>query len=160
MDPAVNPVDIHIDVAVHVVNCSMGDVTARAGDACQTCDWGWYSLDPRNSTCDQCLPNAVCKGGASIAPLPGWWHSSPRSIQVHRCASRNVLEGAWLQLAERGSALHSGSPFLLLAFHTIMVAVQTSATSRAQWHYGHTRVKLALALPLLVTVCDCIVAGA
>lgn len=72
------------DVVVHVVNCSTGDVTARTGDACQECEWGWYSLDPRNSTCDQCVPNAVCTGGASIAPIPGWWHSSPRSVQMHR----------------------------------------------------------------------------
>jgi hypothetical protein len=75
---------VNSTIVVHVVNCSMGDVTARTGDACQTCDWGWYLLDPRNSTCDQCVPNALCEGGASIAPLPGWWHSSSRSVQIHR----------------------------------------------------------------------------
>jgi hypothetical protein len=78
--PHVRPVNL----TVHVVPCSQGDVTSSSGDACIPCSRGWYSLDPRNSTCDQCVPNAECPGGASILPLPGWWHSSPRSTQMHR----------------------------------------------------------------------------
>lgn len=76
-----------VDVTVHVVNCSVGDVTVSSGDACQECPYGSYSLDPRNSSCDQCMPNAECPGGAQILPLPGFWHSSPRSHQLHRCVS-------------------------------------------------------------------------
>jgi hypothetical protein len=69
---------------VYVVKCGVGDTTASTGDACQTCERGSYSLDPRNSTCDQCVPNAECPGGAVILPLPGFWHSSPNSVQMHR----------------------------------------------------------------------------
>jgi hypothetical protein len=72
-----------VNVTVHVVQCSIGDLTAATGDACQTCDRGYYSFDPRNSTCDWCVPNAECPGGAEIHPNPGFWRSSQRSIQMH-----------------------------------------------------------------------------
>ncbi len=71
------------NVTVHVVHCGEGDVTTVTGDACQTCEKGYYSFDPRNNTCDNCVPNAECPGGAEILPLPGFWCSSPRSIQIH-----------------------------------------------------------------------------
>jgi hypothetical protein len=73
-----------MSVSVHVVNCSVGMVTAVSGDACQPCETGYYSSDPRNSTCDQCVPGAQCPGGAVVSPVPGWWASSPRSVQMHR----------------------------------------------------------------------------
>lgn len=69
---------------VYVVKCGVGDTTASTGDACQTCERGYYSLDPRNSTCDQCVPNAECPGGSVVLPAPGFWHSSPNSVQMHR----------------------------------------------------------------------------
>lgn len=75
-----------INMTVHVVNCSVGMVTAVSGDACQPCETGYYSFDPRNSTCDQCVPDAQCPGGALVLPVSGWWSSSPRSVQMHRCA--------------------------------------------------------------------------
>ena len=74
-----------ISMTVHVVNCSVGDITVSSGDACQKCTRGTFSLDPRNSTCDQCVPNAECPGGALILPLHGFWHSSHKSLQMHRC---------------------------------------------------------------------------
>ncbi len=70
-------------VTVHVVDCKQGETTAATGDACQTCDRGYYSLDPRRATCDNCVPNADCLGGANIVPSPGYWHSAPHSIQMH-----------------------------------------------------------------------------
>lgn len=70
-------------VTVHVVGCSVGDVTTVTGDACQTCERGYYSFDPRNNTCDWCVPNAECAGGANILTAPGYWRSAPRSIQMH-----------------------------------------------------------------------------
>lgn len=71
------------NVTVHVVQCSIGDVTAATGDACQICEKGYYSFNPRNSSCDWCVPNAECPGGAEVLPLPGFWRSSPLSIQMH-----------------------------------------------------------------------------
>lgn len=74
-----------ISMTVHVVNCSRGDVTVSSGDACQTCTRGSFSMDPRNNTCDQCVPNAECPGGYLVLPLPSFWKSAPSSIQMHRC---------------------------------------------------------------------------
>jgi hypothetical protein len=73
-----------VQVKVHVVNCTQGDVTLSTGDACAKCARGQYSFDPRNSTCDQCVPDAECPGGAVVLALPGFWLSSPHSVQVHR----------------------------------------------------------------------------
>lgn len=73
-----------VQVKVHVVNCTQGDVTVSTGDACQLCSRGQYSFDPRNSTCDQCVPNAECPGGSVVLALPSFWLSSRRSVQVHR----------------------------------------------------------------------------
>jgi hypothetical protein len=74
-------------VWVHVVECPLGDVTSVTGDACQTCESGYYSLDPRKHTCDMCVPNAECSGGVVIQPIQGFWHSAPHSIQMHRWAT-------------------------------------------------------------------------
>lgn len=71
-------------IMVHVVQCPLSDVTSVTGDMCQTGERGYYSFDPRNSTCDICVPNAECSGGALIQPTPGFWHSAPHSIQMHR----------------------------------------------------------------------------
>jgi hypothetical protein len=77
-----------VQVRVHVVNCSQEDVTVSTGDspsdACAKCAKGQYSFDPRNSTCDHCVANADCPGGAVVLALPGFWLSSPHSVQVHR----------------------------------------------------------------------------
>jgi hypothetical protein len=91
-----------VNVTVHVVNCEVGDVTSVTGDACQTCEKGYYSLDPRNSTCDICVPNAECSGGSSIIAAPQFWHSSPRSIQMHRWDKHSRLR------------LHSANTHLLI----------------------------------------------
>jgi hypothetical protein len=72
------------NITVHVVDCGVGDVTSLTGDACQTCENGYFSLDPRNNTCDICVPNAECIGGASITPAADFWHSAPHSVQMHR----------------------------------------------------------------------------
>lgn len=73
-------------LTVFIVNCSVGDVTIHSGNmfACQTCPKGSYSLDPRNYSCDDCVPHAECPGGPAIVALRGSWHSSKYSPQVHK----------------------------------------------------------------------------
>jgi len=45
-------------IPVQVLECAVGDVIASSGDACITCVRGSFSMDPRNTTCDPCPPNA------------------------------------------------------------------------------------------------------
>lgn len=70
--------------------CVAGEVTTSSpearNDACSLCVAGRFSLNPLNATCDVCPSHASCAGGDDITPLPGWWHSDPASIQIHRCA--------------------------------------------------------------------------
>lgn len=73
-----------VNVKVHVVGCSIGEVTAVTGTACTKCEKGYFSLNPENNTCDMCVENANCSGGAVILPVQGFWHSSPQSLQMHR----------------------------------------------------------------------------
>lgn len=73
-------------ILVHVVDCPVGNVTSVTRDACQACESGYCSLDPRNHTCDMCVPNAECPGGALVEPIPGFWHSVPHNMQMHRWA--------------------------------------------------------------------------
>jgi hypothetical protein len=65
--------------------CIRGEV-APSPDTCQVCLPGSYSLHPScQQTCQPCpAAGAACPGGAAIVPLPGWWHSSPDSAQMHR----------------------------------------------------------------------------
>jgi hypothetical protein len=75
-------------ITVHVAECGLGDVTVSTGDACQTCGRGYYSFNPLNNTCDTCVLNAEC-GNSTILPVAGFWSSSPRSTQMHRCVIRH-----------------------------------------------------------------------
>ena len=52
--------------------------------ACLRCPTDQYSFDP-SSTCRDCDPYAHCSGGASFAPVDGYWHSTPFSPQFHKC---------------------------------------------------------------------------
>ncbi|WIA31834.1 hypothetical protein OEZ86_002701 [Tetradesmus obliquus] len=71
------------NMSVEVVPCPLGDVTA-ATDACLTCPVGYYSFNPSASACSPCPASAECEG-SSIWPGPGFWLSSRRSNQLHRC---------------------------------------------------------------------------
>lgn len=77
----------HTSLAVSVVECPVGYATASR-DNCVPCLRGYYSFDPADKECSWCPANAVCTGVHSgvpqIWPEEGWWHSAPRSIQMHR----------------------------------------------------------------------------
>jgi hypothetical protein len=60
--------------------CRVGEVLQH--DACVCCPSHTF-FD--NNSCTKCPPNAACPGANIVEPLPGFWSSSPQSIQMHRC---------------------------------------------------------------------------
>ncbi len=130
-------------VAATVRGCLPGEVISAAGNECNPCsDARQYTFAVAGSLCAFCPEHATCSSakptnpaanaltnsaangggshdvpiGAILVPLPGYWHSSPRSPQVlsHqpglRCvlcmqqhtavhASRNACTCAWSAFA-------------------------------------------------------------
>ena len=65
--------------------CGKGELLQY--DVCVCCPPHTFSFGAANagSSCTKCPPNAACPGGSFVEPLPGYWSSSPTSIQMHRC---------------------------------------------------------------------------
>ena len=61
--------------------CGQGEVMQH--DVCVCCPPHTYGFG--NGSCTQCPNNAACPGASIVEPLPGFWSSSPMSIQMHRC---------------------------------------------------------------------------
>ncbi|WIA35690.1 hypothetical protein OEZ86_004096 [Tetradesmus obliquus] len=71
------------NATLHVRGCVPGEV-APIPDTCEPCLPGFYTLDPAAAVCSGCPGGAECPGGAALVPLPGWWHSTATSAQMHR----------------------------------------------------------------------------
>jgi hypothetical protein len=69
---------------VNIVPCPPGFVTGGRDDTCNRCPEGLYSFGSLIAQCSICQANFECPGGATVWPESGFWHSAPRSIQVHR----------------------------------------------------------------------------
>lgn len=54
---------------------------------------GASSSTAGDGNCRTCPTNAVCPGGASVLPRLGYWHSSPTSIQMHKCVHADACLG-------------------------------------------------------------------
>lgn len=67
--------------------CSIGEVSVRLRNECQCCPAFSYTLKSGGEpdSCQQCPTNAVCPGGDMILPMSGYWRSSKKSVQVHKC---------------------------------------------------------------------------
>ena len=76
--------DLQTNITLRIRGCHIGEVGNHAGDVCEVCPVGSYSLDSKNITCDPCPPGAYCPGGALVLPTPGFWHSAGESTQFHR----------------------------------------------------------------------------
>jgi len=64
--------------------CSAGEY--KAIGACRCCPMHTYSLTNNGSfACSACPAFAVCPGGDAVLPIPGYYHSSPKSVQMHLC---------------------------------------------------------------------------
>ena len=70
------------------VGVYLGWSTCREGewmqhDTCVCCPQHTYSFT--NISCEPCPSHGNCSGGSLVQPLPGYWSSSPKSVQMHRC---------------------------------------------------------------------------
>jgi len=63
--------------------CGAGEY--QAVGSCQCCPPTTYGFEVNATVCMGCPPNADCPGGDVVWPLKGYWHSSSRSAQMHRC---------------------------------------------------------------------------
>ncbi|KAG2486923.1 hypothetical protein HYH03_014422 [Edaphochlamys debaryana] len=59
-----------------------------------------------SGVCAVCPRNAVCTGGAVVAPRPGYWQSAANSTQVHRCFRDDACSP---EAAPTASALEASS---------------------------------------------------
>jgi hypothetical protein len=64
--------------------CGAGEFDGGDGSACLCCPPFTYSFDSNATLCQQCPANALCSADV-VSPVVGYWHSSPRSLQMHRC---------------------------------------------------------------------------
>lgn len=75
--------------------CGSGEVLLQMRDECQCCAAFSYNLKAGGDydSCQQCPDNAKCPGGDQVVPLPGFWQSSLKSVQMHKCPLFTVACG-------------------------------------------------------------------
>jgi hypothetical protein len=83
--------------------CGVGEFDGGVGSACLCCQAFTYSFDPDVTVCQQCPANAQCRADV-VRPVVGYWHSSPMSLQMHKCP----ISGSCKELGEC-SAGHMGN---------------------------------------------------
>ena len=64
--------------------CGVGEYDGGAVGPCMCCPSFTYSFQPNATACQQCPAYALCSADV-VSPFVGYWHSSPRSLQMHRC---------------------------------------------------------------------------
>jgi hypothetical protein len=79
-DPSLLPAS----VPVSLTSCSAGYM--QLPGSCQLCPAGTYSFDPEEPRCALCPAGATCNGSV-VVPISGFWHSNPRSAQIHACSN-------------------------------------------------------------------------
>jgi hypothetical protein len=79
-DPSLLPAS----VPVSLTSCSAGYM--QLPGSCQLCPAGTYSFDPEEPRCALCPAGATCNGTV-VVPVSGFWHSNPRSAQIHACSN-------------------------------------------------------------------------
>lgn len=65
------------------VPCQVGEYGASG--LCQCCPVHQFGFELDALSCMACPAHAVCPGGAVITPAEGYWHSTVKSVQMHRC---------------------------------------------------------------------------
>lgn len=87
-----------VEVAFDLRSCEPGEELLSSGK-CRKCDSGQYllvaPLDNKPQMCKECPPKekAVCDGGASIYPQPGYWRSSNISDNFMECRNGDACLG-------------------------------------------------------------------
>lgn len=70
--------------------CPPGTYATASGCTCCAADmYDFSTAVRRNATCSVCPANAVCTGN-KVAPKPGYWKSSMKSVQIHPCPMGNT----------------------------------------------------------------------
>jgi len=74
-----------MDLPVHVSTrgCYIGEYNIK-NLLCGLCGEGSFTLDT-NMDCQTCPTHGNCTGGAGLAPVEGYWHSTPFSPVMHDC---------------------------------------------------------------------------
>ncbi|GMH38931.1 hypothetical protein BSKO_06829 [Bryopsis sp. KO-2023] len=77
-------------ITVAVRECVIGEVSREEGLRCDRCADDFFSFDVTDENCTPCpVEKARCSGGR-LAPLEGFWHSGPRSSQLHACLTEEA----------------------------------------------------------------------
>ncbi|GMH38918.1 hypothetical protein BSKO_06816 [Bryopsis sp. KO-2023] len=77
-------------ITVAVRECVIGEVSREEGLRCDKCADDFFSFDVTDENCTPCpVERAKCSGGR-LAPLDGFWHSGPRSSQLHACLTEEA----------------------------------------------------------------------
>jgi len=71
-------------MAVSLRNCIMGEIYT-SGKACLVCESNTYSLEVNATYCSPCPSSAVCRGGADMYPLAGYWRSKNATDKFFSC---------------------------------------------------------------------------
>jgi hypothetical protein len=71
--------------------CGIGEYDSGWPSACLCCPVFTYSFESNVTVCQQCPANADCSADI-VSPVEGYWHSSPRSLQIHRCPIVGVCQ--------------------------------------------------------------------
>lgn len=71
-------------IQVSVRNCIMGEIYTSA-KACLVCEANTYSLEVNATYCSPCPSTAVCRGGADMYPLAGYWRSKNTTDKFFTC---------------------------------------------------------------------------
>jgi hypothetical protein len=69
-------------------DCLPGEVQGKLG-FCERCMAPSFSLNPINSSCDDCPQHANCTVD-KIRPVEGYWASSNRSVVMHKCPNADA----------------------------------------------------------------------
>jgi len=80
--------------------CGAGETLQH--NVCICCPAHTFSFT--NTSCEVCPQSAKCSQGSLVEPLAGHWHSSARSIQMHRCPlfTEACLEGGLCRQGHTG----------------------------------------------------------
>jgi hypothetical protein len=73
-------------------DCLVGEVRGGHG-FCAKCVAPSFSLNPMNTSCDECPEHATCALD-TVRPADGYWASSTKSVQIHKCPNADACPGA------------------------------------------------------------------
>lgn len=78
-------------LTVEIRLCGKGEI--QRGLACVVCPADTYSLIANASVCHPCPVEAICKGGSTLYPRPGYWRPSDLSELLLECPRKESCLG-------------------------------------------------------------------